>query len=145
VLAGKVKVGVVDSPDGDEGIPFSERFSPGGTDPDGIIRGYDDGRVTPRDASGRSLRGRAMLVYNAELQVPIVEQQIYALLFADAGNSWLAGYQISPFDKDKLYKSWGFGFRVVVPGVGVMGFDFGYGINADDPGWKPHFQVGTTF
>ncbi|HDS01669.1 MAG TPA: outer membrane protein assembly factor BamA [candidate division Zixibacteria bacterium] len=145
VLAGKMKVGVVDSPDGEDGVPFTERFSPGGTDPDGTIRGYDDGRVTPKNSLGQSIRGRAMLVYNAELQVPIVEQQIYALLFADAGNSWLAGYQISPFNKDELYKSYGAGFRIVVPGVGVIGFDFGYGINADDPGWKPHFQVGTTF
>ncbi|MBD3218847.1 MAG: outer membrane protein assembly factor BamA [candidate division Zixibacteria bacterium] len=145
VLAGKMKVGVVDSPDGDDGVPFTERFSPGGTDPDGTIRGYDDGRVTPRNSLGQSIRGRAMLVYNAELQVPIVPQQIYALLFADAGNSWLAGYQISPFNKDELFKSYGAGFRIVVPGVGVIGFDFGYGINADDPGWKPHFQVGTTF
>ncbi len=144
-LAGKIKVGVIDSPEGDDFIPYSERFSPGGTDPDGTIRGYDDGRVTPRDANGFSVRGRSLLVYNAELQFPIVEQQIYTLLFADAGNSWLAGYQISPFNPDELYKSYGAGFRVVVPGVGVIGFDFGYGINSDDPGWKPHFQVGTTF
>ena len=145
VLAGKMKIGIVDSPKGDDAIPYSERFSPGGTDPDGTIRGYDDGRITPKDSDGNSLRGRAMLVYNAELQIPIVDQQIYALLFADAGNSWLAGYQISPFNKDELYKSYGAGFRVVVPGVGIIGFDFGYGINQNNPGWKPHFQVGTTF
>jgi outer membrane protein insertion porin family len=145
VLAAKVTVGVVDSPDGDAGVPFTERFTPGGTDPDGTIRGYEDGRVTPRNQYGQNIGGRAMLVYNLELQFPVVEQQIYTLLFADAGNSWLAGYQISPFNKNELYKSFGAGFRIVVPGVGVIGFDFGYGINAENPGWKPHFQVGTTF
>jgi outer membrane protein insertion porin family len=145
VLAGRIKVGVVDSPDGSDGVPFSEKFSPGGTSTDGIIRGYDDGKVTPRNASGQNVRGRSLLIYNAELQFPIVDQQIYAMLFADAGNSWEAGYQISPFNRDELYKSYGVGFRIVVPGVGVIGFDFAYGINADEPGWKPHFQVGTTF
>jgi outer membrane protein insertion porin family len=148
VFAGKIRVGVVDSPDGDDGVPYSEKFTPGGTDPDGIIRGYDDGEVTPNYVSNGVTYikpARAVLVYNAELQFPIVEQQIYALLFADAGNSWLAGYQISPFNKDELKKSFGAGFRIVVPGVGVIGFDFGYGINKDDPGWKPHFQVGSTF
>jgi len=149
VLAGNIKVGVVDSPDGDDGVPYSEKFTPGGIDPDGTIRGYDDGRVTPSYIGSDGVRyirpARAMLVYNAELQFPIVEQQIYTLLFADAGNSWLAGYQISPFNKDELKKSFGLGFRLVVPGVGVIGFDYGYGINKSDPGWKLHFQVGSTF
>jgi outer membrane protein insertion porin family len=66
-------------------------------------------------------------------------------LFADAGNSWLAGYQISPFNKDELKKSFGAGFRVIIPGIGILGFDFAYGINQNDPGWKPHFQIGSTF
>lgn len=146
VLAGKLKLGVVDSPDGDDGVPFTERFSPGGTDPDGTLRGYEDGDVTPKDDDGYNIRGRSMLVYNAEIQFPVVEQQIYGLLFADAGNSWLAGYQITPFDfKGELKRSIGAGFRVVIPGIGILGFDFAYGYDKDDPGWKPHFQIGSTF
>ena len=83
-----------------------------------------------------------MLVYNVELQIPVVEQQIYGLLFADAGNAWLSGREIKPFDLDRvdgLKKSVGAGFRVVVPGLGTIGFDFGYGYNnPKGPGWKPH-------
>lgn len=149
VLAAKARVGVVDSPDGDTKIPYTERFAPGGTSTDGIIRGYDEYTVGPKNPSGAYLRGRSELVYNVELQAPIVPQQIYALVFADAGNSWLAGRQIRPFDLDRfdgLRKSVGAGFRINIPGVGTIGFDFGYGYNRPDKAkWKPHFQFGATF
>lgn len=149
VLATKVRLGVIDSPDGDSKIPYTERFAPGGTYGDGVIRGYDDRSVGPYTASNAYLRGRSMLVYNVELQVPIVEQQIYGLLFADAGNAWLTGRAIRPFDLDRtdgLKKSYGAGFRIVVPGIGTLGFDFAYGLNnPNGAAWKPHFQIGTTF
>lgn len=149
VLATKVKIGVIDSPDSDPGIPYIERFAPGGTYGDGVIRGYDDRSVGPHTASGSYQRGRSMLIYNIELQVPLVEQQIYALLLADAGNAWLTGRAIKPFDLDRwdgLKRSVGAGFRIVVPGIGTLGFDFAYGYdNPDGAGWKPHFQIGTTF
>ncbi len=152
VLVGKFKIGVVDGPKGDVGIPYAERFSPGGVDPDGIIRGYVDASIGPRDAAGNLLRGRSMLIYNAEYQFPVVQDQVYALLFADAGNAWLAGYQIHPFAD--LKTSAGLGFRVAVPGLGTIGFDFGYGFTAvrdrngniiDGKKWRPHFQIGSTF
>ncbi len=149
VLAGKVRVGVIDSPKGDAGIPYSDRFAPGGTYQDGVIRGYEDGTVGPKSSSGALLRGRSTLIYNLELQMPIIDQQIYVLAFADAGNAWLYGKAIKPFDfdaTDGLKKSVGAGFRIVIPGLGTIGFDFGYGYNnPDGAGWKPHFQLGTTF
>ncbi|HEU4436185.1 MAG TPA: BamA/TamA family outer membrane protein, partial [candidate division Zixibacteria bacterium] len=83
---------------------------------------------------------------------PIVKDQVYALAFADAGNAWLAGYQIHPFSD--LKTSAGLGFRVAVPGLGTIGFDFGYGFTEtknslgqriDGKKWRPHFQIGSTF
>ncbi len=149
VLATKVRVGVVDSPKGDSKIPFTERFAPGGIAPDGTIRGYDDYTVGPVTPSGAYLRGRSELIYNVELQAPIVPQTIYGLIFADAGNAWLSGRAIKPFDLDKtdgLKKSVGAGFRINIPGVGTVGFDFGYGYNRPgNAGWKPHFQFGASF
>ncbi len=149
VLAGKVRIGWVDSPGGYEGIPYGERFAPGGTYQDGVIRGYDDASVGPRDSNGGYLRGRSEIIYNLELQVPIVSQQIYALLFADAGNAWESGRAVKPFDLDRydgLKKSVGAGFRIIIPGLGTIGFDFGYGYNNPEGAeWKPHFQLGTTF
>ena len=87
-----------------------------------------------------------MLVTNLELQLPIVPRQIYGLLFFDAGNSWLHRRDIKPITG--LYKGVGFGFRIAIPGIGTLGFDFGYPLD-EVPGQKkslkPHFQVGTTF
>ncbi|RKX27239.1 MAG: outer membrane protein assembly factor BamA [Candidatus Zixiibacteriota bacterium] len=163
----------------DNRILVSDRFNPGGTAFDGTIRGYDDGSLTPDSlVTGADtifyyfdnpdslvvgtdepdsiltsqpfksrVRGKYMLVFNAELQIPISEQQIYGLLFLDAGNSWLHADDIRPFSD--LYKGVGVGFRILVPGIGTIGFDFAYPL--DDPpsgeekGWKPHFQIGTTF
>ncbi len=145
VLAVRAKIGVVDGYKNTQ-VPYSERFSPGGTDPDGVIRGYDDSFIGPRDDNGYYLRGRSMLVYNAEYQFPVVEQQIYGLLFYDMGNAWEAGKYISPFDFGGLYKSAGFGLRLVLPPLGTIGFDMGYGFDKERGGaWKPHFQLGNTF
>lgn len=174
-LAAKFQYGVVTSPEGDDRILVSERFTPGGTAYDGIVRGYDDGSLTPDtvvttsdttyyytghpDSSGTVLdssfvsagfktrvRGKYMLVSNLELQFPIVERQIYALAFFDAGNSWLHKGDVKPISS--LYKSYGFGFRIAVPGIGTLGFDFGYPLDkveGQEQKWKPHFQIGTTF
>lgn len=170
VLVGKFKAGVVDASD-EERIPYAERFSVGGTNQDGTVRGYADGSIGPRypvdsaavrDTAGNIVgytysggglrRGRSLLIYNLEYQFPVVKDQVYALAFADAGNGWLAGYQVHPFSD--LKTSAGLGFRVVVPGLGTIGFDFGYSFDAirdsrgriiDGKKWRPHFQIGSTF
>jgi outer membrane protein insertion porin family len=151
VLATHLKAGVLDGRDKDSPGVFTERFSPGGADPDGMIRGYPDGTVGPIDSSKTLLRGRSVLVYNVELQYPVVEQQIYLLAFADAGNAWLSGRAMRPFalehksDRD-LFRSLGLGVRLMIPGMGIIGFDFGYGFDYFDKGnWRTHFQFGTTF
>ncbi len=144
-VVGKVRFGYISAHNNDD-IPYSERFSPGGVDPDGQIRGYEDAGVTPRSRSGAFLRGIAEAVYNVELQMPLVPGQIYALAFADAGNSWLSREDIKPFSD--LFYGAGVGFRLVVPGVGVIGFDFGYAFNelyGEPTGWRPHFQVSQGF
>jgi outer membrane protein insertion porin family len=151
VLAGQMKVGVLDGRDKSLPELYGERFSPGGTDPDGMIRGYSDGSILAIDPQGRYTRGRSVLVYNLELQFPLVEQQMYFLLFADAGNTWMTGRGIRPFalehnSEQDLYRSLGLGARLVIPGMGVIGFDFGYGFDDPDGGvWRPHFQFGTSF
>ena len=146
VLAAKVRVGLIDGYNRKSVVPYSERFAPGGTDPDGMVRGYPDGWIGPRDSDGNLIRGKSVLVYNLEYLYPIMEQQIYGLFFADAGNAWLSGRQISPLSFRHLKKSIGFGFRMIVPNLGMIGFDFGYGF--DYPGgnkWRPHFQFGKSF
>ncbi|HOD66172.1 MAG TPA: outer membrane protein assembly factor BamA [candidate division Zixibacteria bacterium] len=173
-LAAKAQYGVVTAPAGDARIMISDRFTPGGTAYDGIVRGYDDGSLTPDSAittdtifyysnenavigvdppDGRyfpldttRVRGKYMFVANVEVQIPIAARQLYGLLFFDAGNSWLYRRDIDLLND--LYKSVGFGFRIIVPGIGTLGFDFGYpldDVEGEPRSWKPHFQIGTTF
>jgi outer membrane protein insertion porin family len=146
-LSLKAKFGFVDGIyNAAQGMPPAELFTPGGTDPDGIIRGYEDSRVRPVN----SLGGRSMAVYNLEMIIPLAEQQFYGVLFADAGNAWRTGDDlIDNFYRYKgLYKSVGFGFRVVAPMIGIIGFDFGIPFNgpkADQGKLRPHFQIGSGF
>jgi outer membrane protein insertion porin family len=146
-FSAKAKWGIMDGiRHGDNDVPYSERFTPGGTDPDGVIRGYSDSRVGPRTPSGGYLGGRGEVIYNLELTVPVSEQQFYALLFADAGNAYLTGDGLKRNLASNFYKSVGFGFRVVAPMIGIIGFDFGYAFNGEDKGKiRPHFQIGRGF
>ena len=145
VLMGRAKYGEIEGiDDKDADIPYSERFAPGGVDPDGTIRGYDDARVGPYDSQGAYLRGRFMLTYNVELTLPIAEQQFYLIAFADAGNAYLSLKDIHL--TKGYYRSVGVGFRIAIPLVGIMGFDFGYPFDGAEKGsWKPHFQIGRGF
>jgi len=173
-LAAKIEYGVVTSPKGDSLILITDRFNPGGTAYDGVIRGYDDGSLTPdsvitQDTSfyyidsnavvgvdppddttftsyTTRVRGKYMLIMNLELQIPIISRQLYGLLFFDAGNSWLYRKNIKPLTG--LYKGVGFGFRFAIPGIGTLGFDFGYpldDVQGQKRSFKTHFQVGTIF
>ena len=125
-----------------------------------MIRGYDDGSIyavvpnTPRETgpidyridgpSTRSVRGAAMAVMNLELTMPVVAQQIYGLLFYDAGNVWARPTQIRPFAD--MFTAVGFGVRIQIPGMGMMGFDFAWPYRGVNKGKvKPHFQFGSSF
>lgn len=176
-LAAKIQYGVVSGSDDDK-ILLTDKFNPGGTAYDGIIRGYDDGILTPDDvyqdsdttffyqtsadsihllgtpndtsaAGSRTIRvrGKYMIVSNIELQLPVLENQFYLLAFFDAGGSWLHFPKANRVE-DKLYRSYGFGFRLLIPGMGTLGFDFGKPLvpfRDQDDGWRSHFQIGTTF
>ena len=137
----KNRMGYVNGFGAEQDVLPRERFRPGGTSFDGIIRGYDDMSVGPSEG------GRAMFITGLECQFPIVEQQIYGLLFADAGNSWLRFSETDPFD---LKRSMGFGVRVMAPMIGMIGFDFAYGFDHLTDGkrageWHTHFQFGKSF
>jgi len=105
---------------------------------DGMLRGYGAGSI------GNSRLGRSYQYIGAELQLGLVPQTFYLLpFFFDAGNVF--GERIdtnnridkpkknplSEWDPTKLKKDIGFGFRVVVPMLGIIGFDFAWPL---DPG-----------
>ena len=140
----ETKVAIVDgfSSYDDRNISTFDRFNPGGIDWwDGQVRGYRDRSLGP------VLGGTSMMIINAEYRFPVAENQVYGQLFADAGNAWEDIGDLSPFD---LRRSVGFGFRVMTPMLGMIGFDFGYGfdrrkVDGLPAGWHTHFQFGPQF
>ena len=54
-LASKLTYGFITSPAGDNRILESDRFSPGGTQYEGVVRGYDDASLTPDSVTSKIL------------------------------------------------------------------------------------------
>ncbi len=154
-------------PDQHRPVPAYERFRlGGGTTPD-PLRGYDNYMVVPdkfiREINTGFIRtidslttpgvkdtifftqkvrypgGRYMTLLTVEQQFPIVHP-LHGVVFFDAGNTWDERREIRPFD---LKLGAGIGFRLEIPLLGNIGFDYGYGFNRDDgPRAVGHFLIG---
>ncbi len=111
------------------GISPFERFYLGGSGLTGYaldgreiiaMRGYDDQSLSPRT-------GAAFITkYSMELRFPVTlnpQATIYALGFAEAGNSWEHTKDFDPFN---VKRSAGVGVRVFLPMFGLLGFDYGW-------------------
>jgi outer membrane protein insertion porin family len=136
----------------DKYLPPNEVFFMGGN---GLtyntiaLRGYDDRNVGPKNNVGNPIGGKVALKYGIELRYPLSLDPlpIFILAFAEAGNVWS---EISKTDPFNLRRSVGFGARLMLPAVGLVGFDFGYGFDRriedrQDPKWLFHFQFGKGF
>ena len=138
-----------------EHAPAYQRFRLGGGSTVDPLRGYDDYMVVPdkydqivterynpvavkdslgnvigihyqfRPALVRYPGGSYASTYTVEEQFPIVNP-LHAVLFFDAGNTWDLPKEIQPF---KLNTSLGIGFRIEIPILGNIGFDYGYGFD----------------
>jgi len=120
---------------GGSGLSFSE-----------ALRGYDEGTVGPISSTGRPLGGKSLARFTAELRFPIAPNPtVYGLFFIEGGNIWQSFDQTNFQD---LRRSVGFGIRLFMPMVGIIGIDFGYGFDHFDENglrrgkWKTHFQFG---
>lgn len=131
-----------------EEIPQLDRFYMGGSALDiGSIqlRGYGGRGVGPKEG-GFPVGGATMFKYSAELRLPIIPNPtMYVMGFAEAGNVYRSLSETDPF---KVKRSFGYGFRLFMPLVGVIGLDVGYGIdkankNRNYPHF--HFQLGQQF
>jgi outer membrane protein insertion porin family len=82
-----------------------------------------------------------MSLYTIEQQFAIVHP-LHGVVFFDAGNTWDLWKEIQPFD---LKMGAGIGFRLEIPLLGNIGFDYGYGFNRDDGARAVgHFLIGQT-
>jgi len=113
------------------------------------LRGYPDRSIGPTSSSGFELGGRVMNKVSGELRVALALEPmpIYILAFAEAGNVFVNFDKADLFD---LKRSVGFGARLLINPIGLIGFDFGYGfdrksVDGKNPEWLFHFQFGRGF
>jgi outer membrane protein insertion porin family len=138
-LMGRTRLGYITGFTNTDRIPIYERFTPGGTGLDGV-RGYGDRTLGPTEA-GYVIGGRAEAIFSLEYKLRL-SRQLSFLAFGDAGNAWNS---IDQFSFSDLKRGAGVGVRLEIPMLGLVGFDFGYGFDRENPGWEPHFQIGRTF
>jgi len=138
----------------DSRIPSLDLFIMGGTGIGYIsttpLRGYEDQAVGPRNQLGQIVYGRAMTKQTAELRIALALNPIpiYVLGFAEGGNVFESMSKADFFD---LKRSAGFGARIQIMPIGLIGFDYGYGFDDVYPfdgkpdGWHFHFVFGKGF
>jgi outer membrane protein insertion porin family len=161
-------------------VPAYQRFRLGGGSTLDPLRGYDDYMIVPdqynqivyerfnprpdtlggvpgikydfRPVLVRYPGGRFFTAYTIEQQFPVVNP-LHAVIFCDAGNTWDLGRDWQPLD---LKYGAGIGFRLEIPILGNIGFDYGYGFDRDvmavdrfgnatiqrSPRWVGHFLLG---
>ena len=153
VLMAKAEMGFLGSYNKYKVSPF-ERFEVGGDGMSGYnmygidiisMRGYEDGALDPQ--------GNYSCAYNkytVELRYPVIlkpSSQIYVLGFLEGGNGFDSWKSFSPF---KIKRAAGFGVRLYLPVVGMLGIDWGYGFDAptgstSKSGSQFHFVLGQQF
>ena len=153
VLMLKAEMGYLGNYNKHKVSPF-ERFEGGGDGMSGYniygidiisMRGYEDGALDP--TSDYSVGYNK---YTAELRYPVIlkpSSQIYVLGFLEGGNAFESWKKFSPF---KIKRSAGFGVRLYLPVVGMLGIDWGYGFDAPAGSTKKsgsqfHFVLGQQF
>lgn len=118
-------------------VPF-ERFQLGG---DGLsnqnngiqgtdiiaLRGYEEEDIDPnyRSSGGGTIFNK----FTTEIRYPLStnpNSTIYAMLFLQAGNQWSQFRDYNPF---ALRRTVGAGIRVFLPMFGLLGFDYGFGLD----------------
>ena len=108
------------------------------------LRGYDNGSLTPYYYEGYAYDRLTL-----ELRYPLLlgNTTIYALGFLEGGNAWHDTKDFNPFS---IRRSAGVGVRIMLPMVGLMGIDWGYGFDKEIFGEKAggshfHFVLGQEF
>jgi outer membrane protein insertion porin family len=117
----------------------------------GLMRGYAAGSL------GAYRLGRSYQYFGAELTWPVAPNRFYLLpIFFDAGNVFgqrysfnekvekeSVGSPLRDWDISSLKRDFGFGFRVIVPMLGIIGFDFAWPLDPGEFGGYDAPAVGT--
>ena len=168
VLMTRVEFGILGSYNKNKKSPF-ETFYVGGDGMSGYstsyaeetigLRGYDNGSISSTAyVLGGEWTGSRYSAYDAyaydrftlELRYPFMlgNTTIYGLGSLEGGNAWAKTRDFNPFD---MKRSAGFGVRLYLPMVGLMGIDWAYGFDkVYNGGWQRgggqfHFVLGQEF
>ncbi len=155
VLNTRVEMGLLGAYDKGLGVAPFERFYVGGDGMSGMgyqfdgrelisLRGYSNNSISP--TTGATIYNK----YTTELRYAISlnpSSTVYALSFLEAGNSWDSFDNFNPFG---VKRSAGFGVRIMLPMIGMMGLDYGWGLDniserPDANGGQFHFSIGQQF
>ncbi|MFY0605745.1 MAG: BamA/TamA family outer membrane protein [Cyclobacteriaceae bacterium] len=159
VLAPRAHFGFLGSYSDKVGVGPFERFQLGG---DGLtggggqfvlgtdvigLRGYENNVITPRDPETGIDGGTVFTKFVMELRYPVSlnpSATIYMLTFFEGGNNWNDFTQFNPYN---LRRSAGVGVRIFMPAFGLLGLDWGYGLDPapgalDVSGAQFHFSIG---
>ena len=152
IIAGLFDFESITSLSDDKYIPPNELIYMGGnglTYNTTSLRGYEDRSVGPKNIFQTNIGGRIALKYGVELRYAVTQDPIpvFLSLFSEAGNVFPSFKEADFFN---LKRSVGFGLRVSLPAVGIIGFDLGYGfdrksVDGQDPSWIFHFQFGRAY
>ncbi len=111
------------------------------------LRGYDNYSLTPMNDKG-VYTGHVYDKFTVELRYPAIlspQSTIYVLAFLEAGNCW---DDIKDFNPFQVKRSAGVGVRVMLPMIGLIGVDWGWGfdtIGGKMSGSHFHFLIGQQF
>ena len=155
VLNNRAEMGLLGAYNNQIGVSPFERFYVGGDGLSGMgyvfdgrelisLRGYSNNSVSPQTG------GTIYTKYTSELRYALSlnpTSTVYVLAFLEGGNSWDNFDFYNPFE---IKKSAGFGVRIMLPMVGMMGIDYGWGFdeilnNPDANGGQFHFSIGQQF
>lgn len=144
------KTGWLSAYDSTIGLPPFERFELGGNGTNTqqlafagneliALRGY------PADYLEGTLNGggASFAKFSAELRYPIVNTPAargFLLAFGEAGNIWKSSSQFNPFD---VKPAVGLGIRLQVPFLGMIGLDYGLGLDRPDLNGQKWANYGT--
>ena len=155
ILATKTEFGFLGGYNDQLGISPFERFYVGGDGLSGMgymndgrelvaLRGYSNNSLSPQ--TGATIYNK----YTAEIRYALSlnpTSTMYALAFVEAGNAWENFDNFNPFG---IKRSVGIGVKIMLPMIGMMGLDYGWGLdeiigNPDANGGQFHFSIGQNF
>jgi outer membrane protein insertion porin family len=135
VARAKLTLGLLRNWDEEHIVPISENYYAGGVN---SVRGYrmlsispvERVPINPNDPlsplTSIATGGNKQAILNMELEFPLVQSAgVKGVVFADAGNVFLAGAWKDPAAPYSLYKSVGFGFRWFSP-MGPLRFEWAF-------------------